>query len=114
MILLWINIDLLLFCIKTTAIINSLIRTGHKVSVADRILVVMGKLNKPASPRNKQVSIWLNKDEYRTLEKYCSKYRIKNRSQFIRQTVMKTVIDRLCLDYPTLFEEKKANSREID
>jgi hypothetical protein len=49
----------------------------------------------------------LNKDEFKALEKYCTKYRIKNRSQFIRQTVMKAVIDRLCQDYPTLFEERE-------
>lgn len=56
--------------------------------------------------RDQSVSFLLNDSEYKVLMKYCAKYKINNRSRFIRETVMKAVITRLTDDYPTLFNEQ--------
>lgn len=57
--------------------------------------------------RHQSVSFLLNDPEYKALLKYCSKYKIKNRSRFIRETVMKAVLSRMTEDYPTLFNEQE-------
>ncbi len=57
--------------------------------------------------RDQSVSFLLNDPEYKALMKYCTKYKVNNRSRFIRETVMKAVITRLTDDYPTLFNEQE-------
>jgi len=57
--------------------------------------------------RNRVVSISLNDPEYKALQKYCAKYKITNRSRFIRESLMKSILTRMSEDYPTLFEEKE-------
>jgi len=57
--------------------------------------------------RNRVVSISLNDPEYKALLKYCTKYKITNRSRFIRESLMKSILTRMSEDYPTLFEEKE-------
>lgn len=57
--------------------------------------------------RDKTIAFSLNDPEYKALEKYCTKYRIKNRSGFLRESVMKVVLTRLSEDYPTLFGENE-------
>lgn len=57
--------------------------------------------------RDKSVVFSLNDLEYKALQKYCTKYKIKNRSRFLRESVMKEVLTRLSEDYPTLFCENE-------
>ena len=57
--------------------------------------------------RDKSMVFSLNEAEYKALQKYCTKYKIKNRSRFLRESVMKEVLTRLSEDYPTLFGEKE-------
>jgi len=57
--------------------------------------------------RNRVVTISLNDPEYKALQKYCTKYKITNRSRFIRESLMKSILSRMSEDYPTLFEEKE-------
>ena len=57
--------------------------------------------------RDQTVSFLLNDPEYKALMKYCAKYKIKNRSRFIRETLMKAVLTRMTEDYPTLFHEEE-------
>ena len=55
-------------------------------------------------PRQYKVSVMLNESELRAIERYCRRYKITNRSHFIRQTLLKTVIRRFTDDQPTLFD----------
>lgn len=57
--------------------------------------------------RDRNVSFLLNEPEYKALLKYCTKYKIKNRSSFLRECIMKTVLTRMTEDYPTLFNEQE-------
>lgn len=65
------------------------------------------KLTKSLLPRDRNVTFLLNDSEYKALLKYCIKYKIKNRSRFVRESVMKAVLTRLADDYPTLFGENE-------
>jgi hypothetical protein len=47
----------------------------------------------------------LNSREVKALGIYCNRYRIKNKSEFLRETVMKAIIKRFGDEHPTLWEE---------
>jgi hypothetical protein len=47
----------------------------------------------------------LNHREMRALGIYCSRYRVKNKSEFLRETVMRAILKRFEEEYPTLWEE---------
>ncbi|MGA1978832.1 MAG: hypothetical protein ABSG89_13425 [Bacteroidales bacterium] len=47
----------------------------------------------------------LNDREMRALGIYCSRYRIKNKSEFMRETLMKAIIKRFDEEHPSLWEE---------
>lgn len=47
----------------------------------------------------------LNDKENKALERYLDKYKIKNKSKFIRETLMYNVIKRMEEDTPTLFDK---------
>lgn len=51
----------------------------------------------------------LNNRELRALEAYCSRYRIQNRSRFIRELILTNVLKRFEDDYPTLWQEPEPN-----
>lgn len=55
--------------------------------------------------REHLVTFALNEPEFKVLEKYCSKYKISNRSRIIRESLMKSIMSRMVEDYPKLFEE---------
>ncbi|MDD2257110.1 MAG: hypothetical protein PHQ26_06270 [Bacteroidales bacterium] len=57
--------------------------------------------------RDNHINFSLNEDEYKALMKYCARYNIRSRSKFLRETVMKVVINRMTEDYPTLFHENE-------
>ncbi|MGC3978080.1 MAG: hypothetical protein QM751_07525 [Paludibacteraceae bacterium] len=46
----------------------------------------------------------LNEKENKALERYICKYKIKNKSKFIREILMVSIIKRLEEDSPTLFD----------
>lgn len=54
--------------------------------------------------RTNRVSILLNDSEMRALERYCLKYGVKNRSRFVRESLMRTVLKQFEKDSPTLFD----------
>lgn len=58
---------------------------------------------KPA-PRKNRVSILLNDNEMRALERYCEQYTVSNRSRLIRETLMRNILKRFDNDSPTLFD----------
>jgi hypothetical protein len=55
--------------------------------------------------RTNRLSVMLNDREMRALSIYCSRYRVKNKSEFLRETIMKAIIKRFEEEHPTLWEE---------
>lgn len=51
----------------------------------------------------------LNNREYQAIEAYCKKYKVENKSKFMRETIITEVLKRFDNDYPTLFELEKPN-----
>jgi hypothetical protein len=45
----------------------------------------------------------LNDEENKALNRYIAKYRVQNKSKFIRETLMKAIIRQFEEDHPTLF-----------
>ncbi len=67
-----------------------------------------GKKNTSSpSPRTHKITILLNDEEYKVMCRYLSKYKVNNRSRWVRETIMTSVLQRLTEDYPTLFSEKE-------
>lgn len=62
----------------------------------------------PASQRNslrKHRQIFtLNDEENKALNRYIAKYKVQNKSKFIREAVMLTIIRKMEEDHPTLFD----------
>jgi hypothetical protein len=57
--------------------------------------------------RNNRLSLMLNNREMRALGIYCNRYRIKNKSGFLRETIMKAILKRFEDEHPTLWEENE-------
>lgn len=55
--------------------------------------------------RKNTIAFQLNDLEMKALDKFCKKYKITNRSKFIRELVMKNILERFDQDYPSLFEQ---------
>ena len=66
------------------------------------------KQSKPAqkrvSLRNHRHIFTLNDLENKALKRYLTRYNVKNKSKFIRETLMLEVIRRMEKDQPTLFD----------
>lgn len=46
----------------------------------------------------------LNDEENKALNRYVEKYKVQNKSKFIREAVMMTIIRKMEEDHPTLFD----------
>lgn len=46
----------------------------------------------------------LNDEENKALNRYLEKYKVQNKSKFIREAVMLTIIRKMEEDHPTLFD----------
>ncbi len=55
-------------------------------------------------PREYKISILLNESEIKTLDRFCEKYGVSNRSRLIRETLMRAILKRIDSDQPTLFD----------
>jgi hypothetical protein len=55
--------------------------------------------------RRNRLSLMLNNREMRALSIYCNRYRVKNKSEFLRSTIMKAILKRFEDEHPTLWEE---------
>jgi len=56
--------------------------------------------------RKHKATFLLNDKENDAIETYCKKYKINNKSKFMRETVMRVVMEQFLEDYPTLFEKQ--------
>jgi len=55
--------------------------------------------------RNNRLSLMLNNREARALGIYCNRYRVRNKSEFLREAIMKAILKRFDDEHPTLWEE---------
>ena len=44
---------------------------------------------------------------------YCNRYRVTNKSEFLRETVMKAILKRFEEEYPSLWEEPTLFDQEV-
>jgi hypothetical protein len=49
--------------------------------------------------------IQFNNKELTAIEVYCAKYQVANKSQFMRETIISTILKKFSDDYPTLWED---------
>ncbi|WP_439184214.1 hypothetical protein [Carboxylicivirga taeanensis] len=63
--------------------------------------------------RKHKATFLLNDKERDAVDVYCKKYKIANKSKFMREAVMRVVMEQFLEDYPTLFE-KQALDRLIE
>ena len=59
--------------------------------------------------RTHRTSLLFNGREQEAINLYCEKYKIRNRSKFMREAIMTEILKRFDEDYPTLFEFEKPN-----
>lgn len=62
---------------------------------------------KATQTRKDRYSFLVNPDERQMIENYLRKYKIRNRSRWMRETLMTFIIKNLDQDYPTLFDEQE-------
>ncbi len=66
--------------------------------------LIMAKLNKDKFKRTHSVCFLFNDLEMQVFDDFCKKYKINNRSGFIREAVMRKIFKKMDEDYPTLFD----------
>lgn len=59
---------------------------------------------KRKSLRTHRQMFMLNDEEERALNRYITKYKVRNKSKFIRETLMFAIIRQFENDHPTLFD----------
>ena len=57
--------------------------------------------------RTNRLSLMLNSREMKALGIFCNRYRVKNKSEFLRKTLMMTILKKFEEDHPTLWEENE-------
>jgi hypothetical protein len=62
---------------------------------------------KPKLPRTKRVAFMLTEEEENAMKVYLNKYKITNRSRWIRETALAHILKVYDDDYPTLFSENE-------
>ncbi|MBN1186345.1 MAG: hypothetical protein JXB49_28980 [Bacteroidales bacterium] len=50
-------------------------------------------------------SLMLNNHELNALQTYCKKYRVSNKSKFMREAIITAVLKKFDEDHPTLFDD---------
>ena len=63
--------------------------------------------------RKHRTAFLLNDKEKEAIETYCKKHKIKNKSKFMRETLMRIVMDHFLEDYPTLFDKKDMDKIKV-
>ena len=58
-----------------------------------------------AATRKKRIVAFVNDEENRLIDNYLNKYKIKNKSNWMRETLLAFIYKNLDEDYPTLFNE---------
>jgi hypothetical protein len=61
----------------------------------------------PDLKRIKRKVIHFNSKELTAIEAYCQRYRVMNKSQFMRETIITAVLKKFDEDYPTLWDDQQ-------
>lgn len=64
------------------------------------------KMRSETFRRTHKATFLLNDKENEAIEAYCKKYKIINKSRFMREAVLRAVMNQFMEDYPTLFEKQ--------
>lgn len=88
------------------------IKTKSPVSfcfISNQTIFVVMKPKQKQVPaiRNKNMNFSLSEEEFNLVSAYIRKYKISNKSRWLRETVMMHVLKNLDMDYPTLFGENE-------
>ncbi len=68
----------------------------------------LAKRKKAKDPNLKRInrqSIMFNNRELSAIDKYCRQYRVKNKSKFMREIIISSVLKKFNDDYPKLFND---------
>lgn len=63
------------------------------------------KLSAECVKRERRMSILLSEDEQQLVDRYLDKYKITNKSRWLRETILMFIHKNMEDDYPTLFGE---------
>jgi metal-responsive CopG/Arc/MetJ family transcriptional regulator len=58
---------------------------------------------KRISKRKNRVAIMLNDEEMKAMNRFIETYKIKNKSRFVRETLITAILKKFDEDHPTLF-----------
>lgn len=58
---------------------------------------------KRISKRQNRVAIMLNDEEMKAMNRFIETYKIKNKSRFVRETLITAILKKFDEDHPTLF-----------
>jgi len=80
---------------------------GFSILAADLNRLLLKRLSnrEESLKRNNRLSLMLNDREARALGIYCTRYRVKNKSEFLRETIMKAILKKFDDNHPTLWED---------
>lgn len=71
--------------------------------------------NRDTAYKRKHKAVFLlNDKEQEAFEVYCKRYKVKNKARFMRESVMRTVMDQFMEDYPTLFEKEDLDRLRVE
>jgi hypothetical protein len=62
--------------------------------------------------RKHKLTFLFNELEQNALENYCKKYKVDNRSKFMRETIVTAILKQFDKDYPSLFDELDAQKEK--
>lgn len=69
---------------------------------------IFAEMQKKDTPkRTERYSFLASREEKQAIESYLKKYRISNRSRWMRETLITFIMQKLGQDYPTLFDEQE-------
>jgi hypothetical protein len=62
--------------------------------------------------RKHKLCFAFNELEQNALENYCKKYKVENRSKFMRETIVTAILKQFDKDYPSLFDQLDAQNEK--
>lgn len=65
------------------------------------------KYKDPNLKRINRHMLLFNNRELSAINKFCRQYKVSNKSKFMREAIIKTILKKFDEDYPTLFEEEQ-------
>lgn len=75
-------------------------------------IIAMEISKSPSLKRKYRKAILLNDRELKALDNYCKRYKVKNQSKIIRESLFKSILEHYDDDYPTLFSKQELASLE--